>query len=200
MDYIFFMRKKIISSLLMILIGCSLFAASYYDNGSQRFTISAGISEPLSITRFADNETRTFSDTKLSLGGYGSICYQINVHPQIALGCEIGYMFNFVVDGKLVTNVPMIFKATWLPVQGTVDIPISLGAGFSYLSLSDGGSYLPFYFSAEIGLQYYFTENWGLGINSGIWVIPEIYYSSAASSKNALATFIPATLAVTYRQ
>ncbi|MDY5908936.1 MAG: hypothetical protein SPK11_08950 [Bullifex sp.] len=193
------MRKKIISSLLMILISCSLFAASYYDNGSQRFTISAGISEPLSITRFADNENRTFSDTKLTPGGYGSICYQVNVHPQIALGCEIGYMFNFVYK-ELVTNVPMIFKATWLPVQGTVDIPISLGAGFSYLSLSDGGSYLPFYFSAEIGLQYYFTENWGLGINSGIWVIPEIYYSSAASSKNALATFIPATLAVTYRQ
>ncbi len=184
----------------MIVIGCTLFAASYYDNGSQRFTISAGIAQPLSITRFADNETRLFADTKLSLGGYGSICYQINVHPRIALGCEIGYMFNYVVDGKLVTNVPMLFKATWLPVQGTVDIPVSLAAGFSYLSLSDGGSYLPFYLSAEIGLQYYFTENWGVGINSGIWVIPEIYYTSAASSKNSIATFIPATLAVTYRQ
>ncbi|MGN0906219.1 MAG: hypothetical protein ACI4NM_03655, partial [Bullifex sp.] len=130
------MRKKMITMLLMIVIGCSLSAASYYDNGSQRFTISAGIAQPLSITKFADGSTKTFSDTKLSLGGYGSICYQINVHPQIALGCEIGYMFSFVVDGKLVTNVPMIFKATWLPVQGTVDIPISLGAGFSYLSLT----------------------------------------------------------------
>ena len=109
-------------------------------------------------------------------------------------------MFNFVIDGKLVTNVPIIAKATWLPVQGTIDIPISLGAGICYLSLSDGGSYLPFYVSAEIGLQYYFTENWGIGVNTGVWMIPEIYFSSAAKEKNAFATFLPATFMVTYRQ
>ena len=195
------MSKKLIVLIIFACI-CSLtFAANnYYDNGSQRFTISAGISQPASITRLVDDTTKTFGDTKLSIGGYGSICYQLNVHPQIALGCEIGYMFNYVIDGKLVTNVPMLFKATWLPVQGVIDMPISLAAGICYLSLSDGGSYMPFYLSAEIGLQYYFTENWGLGINSGIWVIPEIYYSASAQSKNALATFLPVTLAVTYRQ
>lgn len=195
------MNKKILVLCLFVCITFSLFAANkYYDNGSQRFTISAGVDFPLSITRFADDTTKNFFDTKLTLGGYGSICYQLNVSSQIALGCEIGYMFNFVIDGKLVTNVPIIAKATWLPVQGTFDLPISLGAGICYLSLSDGGSYLPFYFSAEIGLQYYFTENWGLGINTGIWMIPEIYYTSSAKDKNAFATFLPATLAVTYRQ
>ena len=195
------MRKKILVLCLLVCMTFSLFAANkYYDNGSQRFTISAGVDFPLSITRFADNTTKTFFDTKLSLGGYGSICYQLNVSPQIALGCEIGYMFNFVIDGKLVTTVPIIAKATWLPVQGTIDIPISLGAGICYLSLSDGGSYLPFYVSAEIGLQYYFTENWGIGVNTGVWMIPEIYFSSAAKEKNAFATFLPATLMVTYRQ
>ncbi|NLZ67630.1 MAG: hypothetical protein GX903_01330, partial [Spirochaetales bacterium] len=93
------MLKKI--SLLFVILLCvfsfMLTATPFYDAGSQRFTITAGTSFPLSITNFQDNTTQVGmgTNTHLKLGGFGSILYQVFVNEYVALGGEIGYMFNY---------------------------------------------------------------------------------------------------------
>lgn len=189
--------------LLVSVLCTSLFAAPYYDNGSQRFTITAGPNLPLSAHWFSEdlNAVGMGNDnTKLNLGGFGSIAYQVFVNPYLALGGEIGYGFNYYVDDVLLTNVPMQFKMTVVPLQGTFEIPISLGLGFSYMSVSDGGAYLPLFASFETGFDWYFTEHWGVGVKSGIWMIAELYMDSDYSWQNGMYTMIPITLSFTYRQ
>ena len=198
--------KRILLSLALIsLILIPAFSATYYDNGSQRFTITAGAELPLSLTQLSTGESSVglnISGTKLSLGGYGAITYQMFMNDYVALGGELGYAFNFVVDDSIFTMVPMQAKASFFPVQGTIDIPLSIGVGAAYLSKSgtQGGSHMALFASFEVGLDYYFTDNWGLGFKSGAWLVPELFAKQTESSKNYLATFIPLTLAVTYRQ
>lgn len=200
-------RIMIIALMLLAILSCMpAFSATYYDNGSQRFTITAGVNFPISTTLFDENHTYVgsgYGGNKTGftlLGGYGSLTYQMFVNPYFALGGEIGYGFNYYVDDALLTNVPMQFKVSFIPLQGTIEIPLSLGAGFSYMSVSDGGAYMPFFLSFETGLDWYITDNWGIGVKSGLWVIPELYFDSSRSDQNALQTFIPLTLSVTYRQ
>ncbi len=195
-------RKTILAVLLFLLIAVSAFSATYYDNGSQRFTITAGPTFPLTLT--TNGETYVgmgLEGTKMKLGGYGSIAYQVFLTDYVAIGGEIGYDFNYTVDDTLFTAVPMLFKTTIFPLQtGRIDLPISLGIGASYLSLSGTGSHLTPFVNAEVGLDYYFNDNWGMGVKSGIWLVPELFAKSTEYSNTALTTFIPVTLSVTYRQ
>jgi len=195
--------KRLLTIAILALVACASAFATYYDNGSQRFVISAGAEFPITVTDFKENKTKFGfgeGNTNMTLGGFGAISYQVFLTKYIAIGGEIGYMFNYCIDDSLLTNVPFLFKATYIPLQGTFEIPISLGVGISYLSLSDGGAYIPFFISGEIGFDWYFSEHWGIGVKSGMWMVAEVYYTSKAKDKNALATFAPVSLAVTYRQ
>ncbi len=194
-------KVSILTILIAIIFSFSLVAAPFYDTGSQRFTITAGASFPLSITDFKSGETKVGygeNKTHLKVGGYGSILYQLFVNEYIALGGEIGYQFNYDNE-TIVSDVPIQMKATVFPVQGKVDIPLSLGLGFSFLSRGNSTMLTP-YISAEAGFDFYFNDNWGLGVKSGIWVVPELYLFSGRHDFNALGTFIPVSIAVTYRQ
>lgn len=205
------MNKKFkITSLLLalVLVMCTpAFSATYYDNGSQRFTITAGPQLPVSVTDFSEGKTyvgwglKENSETSFKpVGGFGSLTYQIFMNPYVAIGGEIGYGFNFYNDDTLLTNVPMLFKLTVVPLQGKFEIPLSLGIGISYMSVSDGGAYLPFFISFETGLDWYITDHWGIGLKTGLWVIPELYMQKSRFDQNALLTVVPITLSVTYRQ
>ena len=190
----------------ILLIGCltvlSVFAAPYYDTGSQIFTITAGPTVPLTMTTFA-GEGNTLvgpgeKGTHTTLGGYGSITYQVFTNPYVALGGELGYQFNFAMDDKIFTSVPMMFKTTFFPVQGRFELPIGLGIGMNYISF-DGMSLMTFGVTADVGFRWYFNNEWGLGIHGGISVIPELYATDDKKDHNALATFVPITLSVAYR-
>ncbi len=202
MEYSVLMLKRILTiCLLLIMALTTLSAVSYYDAGSQRFKLSAGFLLPVSLTHFEDNETRFGpgeDNTNLKIGGGGSICYQMFSTPRVAIGGEVGYSFNYIIDDTLMSNVPILFKATWFPVTGDVDLPVSVGAGLTYLSAAEGGSLFTFMASIEVGLDYYLGPHWGIGINTGYWIIPELYPSN--HEKNGLGTFAPFTFGVTYRQ
>ena len=180
------MTRKLTSLLLalalLIAVGSPLYSVQIYDNGSQRFTITAGPTMPLSTTVFSGEYQGNYvgwgegKSGFTPVGGFGSIAYQVFINPYVAIGGEIGYGFNYYVDDALLTNVPMQFKLTVMPLQGTVEIPLSFGIGTSYMSISDGGAYMPLFASFETGLDWYFTDNWGVGIKTGLWVIGEFYF------------------------
>ena len=201
------MKKTLRLLAALLLLPTLLFAAEpYYGDGSQIFNITAGVTVPF----FYNNPNRapeqgpewTFwpgdgvSQTHRTVGGVGAISYQVFLNPYIALGGELGFQFDFSRAGIVETNVPIFVKATAVPVQGKFEVPISLGAGLLYASY-DGASKLTFGCQLEVGMRYFITDEWGVGINVGLYVFPEIY--AGESSKMSTLSYLPATLTVSYR-
>lgn len=197
---------------ILTLVPTLMFAAAdqrqtQYDLGSQMFTFKAGPTIPLFTYTWGGIGADTFrpgigggDGTHLKVGGYGSISYQAFVSPYVALGGEIGYSFSYSMSNSLYTLVPIQAKVTFMPVQGTIDLPISLGIGGAYNRYVDNtqgydGSLFSMFASIEVGLNWYFTENWGVGVNCGYWVIPEFYSKKA----NGVGCFLPVTLSINYR-
>ena len=194
-------KKSIIIILITTVLLLPLAAENYYDTGSQMFSITAGVDLPFTNSyKGEDGSLKTGmwwgeEGTHFNIGGYGSIDYEVFLTPQISIGGEIGYQFNRCTDEKLFTQVPLLFRATWVPLQGKFEIPISLGAGFNYMSYNDKSMFSPM-LSLTIGARYFFTDNWAIGVKSGINFTAELY---TKSQKNGLHTSIPVLLFATYR-
>ncbi len=198
--------KKILKFLAaLLLLPSLLFAAEpYYDAGSQIFNITAGATVPFFYNNPEHDPAWTFGPgladkghTNSTVGGIGAISYQVFLNPYLAIGGELGFQFDFQAESKVVaTNVPIFVKLTTLPVQGRFEVPISVGAGLLYTSY-DGSSKLTFGCDLEVGIRYFITDAWGIGVNVGLLFIPEIYVSNAA--KMSTLSYMPATLTVSYR-
>ena len=147
------MTRKLTSLLLalalLIAVGSPLYSVQIYDNGSQRFTITAGPTMPLSTTVFSGEYQGNYvgwgegKSGFTPVGGFGSIAYQVFINPYVAIGGEIGYGFNYYVDDALLTNVPMQFKLTVMPLQGTLVLHRQLGRRHQDGSVGDRRVLLP---------------------------------------------------------
>ena len=203
------MRKPLRFILLLLLLPGMLFAAEpYYDSGSQIFNITAGFTTPMmyynpgrnaqgyegpELTFFPGNGE---NNTHHTFGGLGAISYQVFINPYFAIGGQLGFQFDFVNSGLVSTVVPIFVKATYVPVQGRFEVPLSLGAGLAYISY-DGSSKLTFGCELEVGARYFITDEWGLGLNASFLVIPELYSSNTV--KMSTMMYMPVTLTVSYR-
>ncbi len=195
------MKKLIIIGVFITTLVLNITAAETqiptYDIGSQMFTFRAGPIIPSFIYMpNQDPNLLTYSDTGLKVGGYGAIRYQGFLSPYVALGGELGYIFNYA-RSDLYTSVPFLAKLTYIPLQGKFELPLSFGVGFAYNSFRDS-SYLSLIGEAEIGLSYFFSDSWGVSISGGLSVVPEIYFGSNAD-QTAIAGFLPITLSISYR-
>lgn len=194
-------RKALIIILMSIALISNLFALDYYDTGSQIFTITVGVDLPFTNTyRDVDNNYVTSywwgdKGTHFNIGGYGSIDYEVFTNSKLAFGGEIGYLFNRCTDSKLFTQVPLLFKATYVPLQGKFETLISLGLGFNYMSYNDS-SMFALTSSLTLGCRYFITDNWAIGLKSGINFTPELYVKS---EKNGFHSSIPCSLFASYR-
>ncbi|AEC01710.1 TP0733 family outer membrane beta-barrel protein [Parasphaerochaeta coccoides] len=214
------MTKKCLFLMLAVLMVAtsSLVAAdsqesSYtrYDKGSQMFTFRAGPTIPAFMWFFnpkaGDNSFpvgpggEENKGTGLSIGGYGGIAYQAFISPVAAFGGELGYSFGFDRGGKLLTIIPIAAKLTWIPLQGIIETPLSVSAGLSYLSLggTEPKGKFSFFAALEVGVTWFPSDNWGVGLTSGLWLIPDIYLLTDKPEHNSLLGIVPIALSVTYR-
>lgn len=196
------MKKSFMLCLIALLLPITLYSVDFYDAGSQQFSFRLGTSIPAFFNFFDDNTTLSGpgeGNTGLKMGGYGSISYQLFNSSKTAIGGEIGYNFNFSAEEKIFTAVPFFAKYSYFPLQGTFDLPLSVGLGAAYIKY-DKGSLLTLYTNLEVGAIWFPGKNWGFGISTGLWLIPELNYEEILKKDNALAGFIPITLSVTYRQ
>lgn len=198
------MKKIIIAMILLATITAfPAFAGStYYFKGDQVFSLRAGVNQPAFFSFYNDPEkgTLTFGNTHLKLGGYASIAYQIYLAERFAIGGELAYVFNSSNSKDLLTTVPITAKLTFVPVQtGKLDIAMSLNLGGAFIRYNAGKYFAP-YASLTLTPSIFFTENWGLGIESGIMFTGEIYTPKNSKYKSsAFAGLIPITLALSYR-
>lgn len=196
--------KKTLTIVLVLLLTLPLASAAtpHYDKGNQLFSFKVGVTFPTFTYFFSSKDLRVGlgeDNTGAVLGGYGGISYQVFNTPYTAIGGEIGYNFNFSVSKELFTAVPFYAKYTYLPMQGKWDIPLSTGLGFAYTKFQDA-SLMTLYANFEAGFVWYPGDHWGIGLNTGLWLIPEFNYRDELREHNAIAGIIPLTISVTYRQ
>lgn len=198
------MRKMFMAILVLTVLVCgNVFARSnYYATGDQVFSFRAGVDFPafIAFTNNSDKGTVTFADTHMKLGGYASISYQGYVSEKLALGGELGYAFNYSQSSLLLTTVPITAKLTYVPVQtGRFDIAASLNLGVAFLRYNEGKYMAPFA-QATIQPTLFFTESWGIGVETGIMTSFELYTkSNIKHNVNAICGLMPVTLTVAYR-
>ena len=200
------MKKPIILAIVMVLIliaAAPVFARStYYFTGDTMFSIRAGVDFPAFISFYKDAERGTvaFGDTHLKLGGSASLAYQGFITESLAIGGELGYMFNYSRSGLLLTTVPITAKLSYFPVQtGKFDLALGLNIGGAFIRYNEGKYFAPAA-SVTVNPTYYFNDNWGIGIESGLLLTLESYGNKNAKSKaSALAGLMPAVLTLSYR-
>ncbi|MEA4864710.1 MAG: hypothetical protein VB088_04825 [Sphaerochaeta sp.] len=196
------MKRFLLLGLLMCIIATMAFAVPYYDKGNQMFSFTLGTTFPTFTYFFEDKDFRVGfgeNNTGAKVGGYGAISYQVFNSPTSAIGGEIGYDFNFSASNMLFTAVPFYAKYSFFPVQGQWDLPISFGLGGAYIKYNDA-SLMTLFGNVQVGLTWYPGDNWGFGLTTGLWLIPEFNYKEELQQYNGVAGFIPLTLSITYRQ
>jgi len=196
------MKKIFLLCLIAFLLPLTLYSVDFYDAGSQQFSFRLGTNVPL-FTNFYNLDDFRFGpgeeNTGMSMGGYGSISYQMFNSSKTAIGGEIGYNFNIAQDDEFFSAVPFFAKYSYFPLQGTFDLPLSVGLGAAYIKYKTG-SLMTLYTNLEVGAIWFPGENWGFGITTGLWLIPELNYKEELKQYNALFGIIPITLSITYRQ
>jgi len=200
------MKKPIILAIVMVLIliaAAPVFARStYYFAGDSMFSIRAGVDFPafISFYKDADRGTVAFSDTHLKLGGLASLAYQGFISERVAIGGELGYVFNYSRSGLLLTTVPIMVKLSYLPVQtGKFDLALGLNVGGAFIRYNEGKYFAPAA-SVSVNPTFYFSDNWGIGVETGLLLTLESYGSKNAKNKaSALAGLMPVVLTLTYR-
>lgn len=195
------MKRKVLMLLLTIsVLGSSLFASNeFYQTGDTIFSFKTGPTIPVAIGIYSD-DIYWGSDSGLSIGGIGAINFDYFYNTTNSLGLEIGYDFNYDRSDTLYTNIPISALWKYYPIQnGTWDVPLTLGAGLSFNG-HDGDVLVSLYTEAKAGLTYFVNQNWGIGAEAGITVVPQFNYYSSMWEDNGILSYAPLTLTVSYRK
>jgi len=196
------MKKSILLTILLIFIFVgSIFASTtYYETGDQSFSFKAGINVPLFINFPVQNTTVTGDDMKTKLGGYGSINYASFVTPKISIGAELGYSFNYTIASEILTTVPIMVTGNYYIVQtGKFDLVTGIGLGAAFTKY-DSNLYLTPLAEATVTPSFYFTENWGVGVETGFTSSLEYYGpDNTKPDDTAITGFMPISLKMSYR-
>ncbi len=198
------MKRFFLAILVVIMLAATpAFArSSYYLTGDTIFSIRAGVSFPAFFSFYNDPDMGTvfFEETHATIGGDASLAYQGFISSYFALGGQIEYNFNYSVGGLLLTTVPLSVKLSFIPVQtGKFDLAFGLNLGGAFIRYNEGKYFAP-YASLTINPSFYFTESWGIGIETGLMATAEIYTSSSDKhNQSAFAGLMPISLVLSYR-
>ncbi|MBO7429620.1 MAG: hypothetical protein J6U56_01220 [Spirochaetia bacterium] len=202
-------KKLILLLALSVLISGSLFAASdddeeddrdtyveSYSLGDQMFYINGGVFIPL----FFFDKSGEVMETNLTLGGTGSLCWQVFLSNHVSLGAELGGMFALSPNKRVLYMIPLTIKASYWFRFYPFEIPISLGLGGN-LSMLDEAAHIDFIAKPSVGFYWNFNEEWAFGANATYWFVPQIYSGSGkvSSSHSMFGNFMDVTLSVLFR-
>ena len=149
-------KKLVLLLILFVFISGSIFAASDEDDddydtyeetfslGDQMFFINGGVFIPL----FFFDRSADVMDTNLTLGGTGSLSWQVFLSNHISVGGELGGMFALSPNKRVLYMIPLTVKATYWFRFYPFEIPISLGLGVPVEIITTSFSFK--IFSAEI--------------------------------------------------
>ena len=201
-------KKLFLLFILFIFIFGSIFAASDEDDddydtyeetfslGDQMFFINGGVFIPL----FFFDRSADVMDTNLTLGGTGSLSWQVFLSNHISVGGELGGMFALSPNKRVLYMIPLTVKATYWFRFYPFEIPISLGLGGN-LSILEEAAHIDFIAKPSLGFYWNFNEEWAFGANAAYWFVPQMYSGSGkvSSSHSMFGNFMDVTLSVLFR-
>ena len=199
--------KIIILLTFLVFISGPLFAASDDDDdydtyqetfslGDQMFFINGGVFIPL----FFFDRSLDVKDTNLTLGGTGSLCWQVFLTNHLSVGAELGGMFALSPNKRVLYMIPLMLKATYWIRFYPFEIPLSLGLGGN-LSILEEAAHIDFIAKPGIGFYWNFNEEWAFGANATYWFVPQMYSGSGKvpSDNSMFGNFMDVTLSVLFR-
>ena len=199
--------KIIILLTLLVFISGPLFAASDDDDdydtyqetfslGDQMFFINGGVFIPL----FFFDRSLDVKDTNLTLGGTGSLCWQVFLTNHLSVGAELGGMFALSPNKRVLYMIPLMLKATYWIRFYPFEIPLSLGLGGN-LSILEEAAHIDFIAKPGIGFYWNFNEEWAFGANATYWFVPQMYSGSGKvpSDNSMFGNFMDVTHSVLFR-
>ena len=202
-------KKLVLFLILFVFISGSIFAASSdeddddydtyeesYSLGDQMFFINGGVFIPL----FFFDRSGDVMDTNLTLGGTGSLCWQVFLSNHLSIGGELGGMFALSPNKRVLYMIPLTVKATYWFRFYPFEIPISLGLGGN-LSILEEAAHIDFIAKPGIGFYWNLNEEWAFGANAVYWFVPQMYSGSGkvSSSHSMFGNFMDVTLSVLFR-
>jgi hypothetical protein len=111
---------------------------------------------------------------KLLVGGEGVLGYMYFLNSSLALGGYIGFAFNSTIGESMFTMVPIMFKFMYQPTFGKFEFPIMLGIGGVFENYLNR-TYFGLGIKPEIAALYRINDSWSLGVNAGIFILPQTY-------------------------
>ena len=207
-----FKKKFILLLTLLLFISSSLFAANdddeddedydkdtyveSYSLGDQMFFINAGLFIPL----FFFDRGGDIKDTNLTLGGNGSLSWQVFLSNHVSVGLELGGMFALSPNKRILYMVPLTAKATYWFRFYPFEIPVAIGLGGN-LGILEDAAHIDFIAKPQVGFYWNFNEEWAFGLNATYWFVPQIYSGSGkvSSSHSMFGNFMDVSLSVLFR-
>ena len=202
-------KKLFLLLILFVFISGFLFAASdddedddidtyveSYSLGDQMFFINGGVFIPL----FFFDKSGEVMDTNLTLGGNGSLCWQVFLSNHVSLGAELGGMFALSPNKRVLYMIPLMVKATYWFRFYPFEVPISLGLGGN-LSILEEAAHIDIIAKPSIGFYWNFNEEWAFGANATYWFVPQMYSGSGKvpESNSMFGNFMDVSLSVLFR-
>ena len=160
------------------------------------FFINGGLFIPL----FFFDTNGSGMKTNLTLGGTGSLCWQVFLYNNLSVGGELGGMFAMSPNERILYMVPLTVKATYWLRFYPFEIPISLGLGAN-LSILEEAAHIDFIAKPSVGFYWNFSEEWAFGANLTYWFVPQMYSGSGkvTSSHSMFGNFMDFSLSVMFR-
>jgi hypothetical protein len=159
--------------------------------GEQTLQLNAGLQIPLFLAPVTDQGVGN-----LKLGGSFSFSYQYFLSRGFALGGSISGAFNGTIGDSTVFVAPLgVTAGYWWS-----SMP------FEFCAIGELGGYLMRYNDKGIlgpyaklggGVLWRFTASWSLGLQSFLWLVPELHYGEHADLTQ-YAGFLETSIAAVY--
>lgn len=193
---------------LFTLFPTSLFARrnfTGYDEGNYKISLRLPFNLP--VLYYKEGELTPGMNDHLAvwdeIGYLNNLEYALEVgydyflNSSISVGGLLGYHFSYMRSGDLVSRVPFLFRFGYYPLQGQFEVPIILGVGGAYMNVK-GYSSASLYLSIETGFSWFWNDNWGIGVRTGMHFVPE--FKAGRKEDTNVTFFVPIALEVNFRR
>jgi hypothetical protein len=168
-------------------------AAPLYGLGNQMFEINAGLNIPL-FFQALDGST---SPTNLSLGGNGSLGWSAFLAQRFALGAELGGMFAISPLRRVLIQIPVTAKISYMFRFYPIDLFLRFSTGIVFTKLQDELYVGPIVRPGISGL-WNITSEWAVGLNVMYWWLPQIYSDEELRSQSRFGNFLEVSISGVY--
>ncbi|MDR0377253.1 MAG: hypothetical protein LBH70_05615 [Spirochaetaceae bacterium] len=164
-----------------------------YARGDMMFTMSGGVLFPVLFLDGSTSPAKPY-DSKIKLGGVGTLGFNFFLTSDIFLGVEINGGFSDSVNNILV-QFPFGLRAGYQFIFRRIEVPLSVVLGMSYQSYLTK-SYFGLFLKPEAGMYWRMNQAWSFGLNVGWWWVPQ--WPDLGPEYNRYGNFLDLTLSARY--